>query len=600
MTRLLRLAKFLALPAFVVVGLLAVQAVVAVPTATITPVVTDDNPAGACATVRFDGAASDDEAPATTFDTFAWTIDAAPSTGPSATETFAAAGPHAVNLIASSTGTPGATATTDLSYTVPNTAPTAGVNAPGAVEPDEAFTVTGSGTDNGRIDLQEWDLDDDGVFGEAGEPDGASAQASFAASGAHEIHFRTTDNCGAVSTVATATVNVEDAAPNGTLDVAPELVLRNQPVTLTATVSDPGGAITGYEWDLNGNAVFDEPGEPETTVNSLQTSFTAAGNHRVRVRVTDNGGNQVILTNFVRVNFPPEADFGIEPSPPLIGDRVTFRATRAQDPDGTVVTYEWDLDGNGTYEHTGATPPAQAFGSAGARTASLRVTDDSGEQAVVSKSFRVGSNVRPEASFRFSPRTPQVGAEVEFTSTSDDADDRIAKHEWDFNADGRFDAQGRVVTRRFRGPGRKPVALRVTDSRGATETTTQTVTVKRKPLEPPPEVLASLGYQRYPWGLRIVALYVEVPKTTTVRVDCKGRGCPSGKFVKRSRKKRATLRFSAFADSSLRAGVKLTVISSRPGSIAEYFTWKVRGNSQRPLKLKRCKALAARQFKRCS
>jgi hypothetical protein len=599
MTRVLRLAKLLALPAFVVAGLFVVQAVIAVPTATITPVVVDDAPAGACVTVRFDGAASDDEAPATTFDTFAWTVDAAPAAGPSTTQTFAAPGPHAVNLIATSTGTPGATATADLSYTFPNTPPTAGVTAPGAVEPDEAFTATGSGTDNGRIDLQEWDLDDDGLFGEAGEPDGPSAQASFATSGAHEIHFRTTDNCGAVSTVATATVNVEDAAPLGTLDVAPEAVLRNQQVTLTATVSDPGGTIASYEWDLNGNSVFDEAGEPETTVNTLQTSFPTAGNHRVRVRVTDNGGNQVILTNFVRVNFPPEADFSIAPSPPLIGDAVTFRATRAQDPDGSVVTYEWDLDGNGSYEHTGATPPARTFNAPGARTASLRVTDNSGEQAVVSKPFTVGSNMRPEASFRFSPRSPKVGEQVEFTSTSDDADDRIVKHEWDFNRDGRFDAQGRVVTRSFSGPGRKLVVLRVTDSRGAVETSSQTVSVQRKTLKAPVDVKRSLGYIREDWGVTLVVLYVKVPARTTVKVACKGRGCPSGTFTKRSKAKRAKLRFDRLR-GSVRAGGKITVISTRKGHVPAYDTYIVRGGNRSPLLREGCKPPGAKRVRALS
>jgi hypothetical protein len=371
---------------------------------------------------------------------------------------------------------------------------------------------------------------------------------------------------------------------------------------VTATASDPGGAITLYEWDLNGNGVYGEAGDQSgAALTQVQTSFTTSGNHKVNLRVSDNSTpvRQTVVSTDVWVNFPPEADFSVNPSPPLIGDAVTFRATRANDPDGTVVGYEWDLDGNGTYEHTGATPPARTLASAGAHTASLRVTDDSGEQAVVTKTFTVGSNIRPEASFRFSPATPQVGEEVTFTSTSDDADDRIARHEWDFNFDGRYDAQGRVVTRAFKGPGKKPVVLRVTDSRGATQTTTQTLDVRRKPLKEPVDVKRSLGYIREDWGVRLVVLIVKVPARTTVKVSCKGRGCPRGTFTKRSRKKASKLRFDKLR-GSVRAGGKITVISTRPGHVPAYDTYIIRGGNRSPLLREGCKPPGAKRVRALS
>ena len=62
----------------------------------------------------------------------------------------------------------------------------------------------------------------------------------------------------------------------------------------------------------------------------------------------------------------------------------------------------------------------------------------------------VGSNVRPVASFRISPARPLENQYVTFASTSDDPDDRLTKQEWDFNGDGRYEAQGRVVSRKFK------------------------------------------------------------------------------------------------------------------------------------------------------
>ena len=43
-------------------------------------------------------------------------------------------------------------------------------------------------------------------------------------------------------------------------------------------------------------------------------------------------------------------------NPVATGQPVTFDASGSTDPDGTIVKYEWDLDGNGTYEtNTGST-----------------------------------------------------------------------------------------------------------------------------------------------------------------------------------------------------------------------------------------------------
>jgi PKD repeat protein len=218
---------------------------------------------------------------------------------------------------------------------------------------------------------------------------------------------------------------------------------------------------------------------------------------------------------------------------------------------------------------------------------------------IVAKPFTVGANIRPEASFRFGPSDPKVGQEVTFTSTSDDADDRIAKHEWDFDFDGRYDAQGRVVNRTFKKAGRRQVVLRVTDSRGATETTSQTLTIRRKPLKPPVDVKRSLGYIRQDWGITFVALIVKVPAKTKVKVSCKGRGCPRSTFTKRSKAKRAKLRFTQLK-GAVRAGAKITVVTTRKGHVPAYDTYLVRGGNRSPLLREGCKPPGAKRIRALS
>ena len=45
----------------------------------------------------------------------------------------------------------------------------------------------------------------------------------------------------------------------------------------------------------------------------------------------------------------------MRPNPAVVGQTVTFNGSGSSDPDGTITKYEWDLDGNGTYETNSGT-----------------------------------------------------------------------------------------------------------------------------------------------------------------------------------------------------------------------------------------------------
>jgi hypothetical protein len=107
------------------------------------------------------------------------------------------------------------------------------------------------------------------------------------------------------------------------------------------------------------------------------------GQHNITVRAVDKAGNYTdTATRTFDVGSLPVASFSIAPNPVLAGGTVTFTST-ATDADGPIARYEWDLDGDGTYEtDSGANASAsRAYPTAGSLTIAHRVTDSAGRAA---------------------------------------------------------------------------------------------------------------------------------------------------------------------------------------------------------------------------
>ena len=112
----------------------------------------------------------------------------------------------------------------------------------------------------------------------------------------------------------------------------------------------------------------------------------------------------------------PIAAFTTSPIPATVGADIRF-AGAAHDPDGSVARYEWDLDGDGTYETDSGTTPTVFAGALAAgvvqyRTArevkvGVRVTDDEGFRGFGSLPLRVRGQINFQPfSDRYSPLVP--------------------------------------------------------------------------------------------------------------------------------------------------------------------------------------------------
>ena len=181
--------------------------------------------------------------------------------------------------------------------------------------------------------------------------------------------------------------------PVGSFTLTPETAHLNETVTFDASSSaDPDGTITKYEWDLDGDGTF----ETNTgTTKTVTRSYTTEGTFDIRLRVTDNGNATDVSVRTLTVigNLPPNASFTAAPNPAIVGQTVTFNGSGSSDPDGTITKYEWDLDGNGTYEtNSGTTPTAtRSYTTPATLTIGLRVTDNGGKTATTTQSLIVNN-----------------------------------------------------------------------------------------------------------------------------------------------------------------------------------------------------------------
>ena len=139
---------------------------------------------------------------------------------------------------------------------------------------------------------------------------------------------------------------------------------------LTLTANAGGAAVQHYEWNVNGDGVYEtDTGSTPTLVP--QFSFPRASQVEVRAVKADG--------TFAYASMPLSPT---DPKPSLkvtgnlvAGSTVTLDGTATTDPDGLVKRYLWDTDGDGTLEtDSGPTPTVTtSYTVAGPKQATLEV-----------------------------------------------------------------------------------------------------------------------------------------------------------------------------------------------------------------------------------
>ena len=414
------------------------------PTAAFTPNCTDLD----CA---FDGSTSSD--PDGTIASYAWDFgDGNSGSGATPSHSYGSAGNYDVTLTV--TDDDGATGSTTQQVTVmaANQSPTAAFT-PSCTDLDCAFDGSGSSDPDGTIASYAW------VFGDGSAGTGATPNHSYASAGTYDVTLTVTDDDGATgATTRQVTVMAGNQSPTAVftpsctdLDCAFD----------GSTSSDPDGTIASYAWDF-GDGTSGSGATPSH-------AYASAGNYDVTLTVTDDDGATGSTTQQLTVtaaNQSPTAAF----TPSCTDLDCTFDGSASGDPDGTIASYAWDF-GDGT-SGSGATP-SHAYASAGNYDVTLTVTDDDGATGSTTQQVTVmAANQSPTAAF--TPSCTDLDCAFD-GSTSSDPDGTIASYAWDFG-DG-ISGSGATPSHAYASAGNYDVTLTVTDNTGATDATTQQVTV---------------------------------------------------------------------------------------------------------------------------
>jgi PKD repeat protein len=119
----------------------------------------------------------------------------------------------------------------------------------------------------------------------------------------------------------------------------------NSPVAFEGSAHDPDNALARYCWDFQGDGVFDTTAPSGKAVHA----FSKPGTYRAVFKaVTDDSLQWFDTATVMILNSPPIAHAGTDVFS-VKGRNVTLKGV-GEDSDDRIVRFEWDLDGNGSFD----------------------------------------------------------------------------------------------------------------------------------------------------------------------------------------------------------------------------------------------------------
>lgn len=184
------------------------------------------------------------------------------------------------------------------------------------------------------------------------------------------------------------------------------------------SVNNQSGTIELAQFVLEGIAANGTPDITFELIESESVVVQAGGS----VINTDFVGTSIAVTNAAPPNQQPQASFTAAPTSGIAPVQVDFDASGSNDPDGTIVSYDWDFgDGN-----TGnGVSPSHTYLAAGNYTVTLTVTDDDGDSDTETENISITAEQvnTPPSLDPVSDVTQTVGTNITLNFTASDPDE---------------------------------------------------------------------------------------------------------------------------------------------------------------------------------
>ncbi|MEM2899216.1 MAG: PKD domain-containing protein [Thermoplasmata archaeon] len=320
------------------------------------------------------------------------------------------------------TDSDGANATDSVVVTTTNLPPSVVLHASAtAVQVFASVTFSADASDlDGTIASYSWDFDNDGVFDFQSST--SSATFIYQALGTYTAKVVVTDDDGARAND-TITISVTNSAPIVFASANVTTATTLDTIKFTGYAYDLDGTISTYKWDFEGDGIFDFT---STTTGNTTYKYNVKGSFNAKFVVTDNlGSTQSATVSITITNIKPKIMVSVSTLNAKVGATVQFHAS-GHDDDGYITKYEWDFEGDGTYEWSSTTTgnATYVYPTAGTRSTKARITDNNGGETTASVTITVTLNHLPVlTSGSVSPSAGTVLDRYNFSVIYTDSDD---------------------------------------------------------------------------------------------------------------------------------------------------------------------------------
>ncbi len=239
-----------------------------------------------------------------------------------------------------------------------------------------------------------------------------------------------------------------------------------------------------FVWKAFQHQDYDIPNMSWT--NAIETTQVAQSYPFYKLEFVVNFSSLGDSVKFNGVYFATEGNGNASPvvmlsTNPTTGDApldVNFDLTGSYDPNGSIVSYDWDFGDGQVATQSTAVQLNHVYNDFGEYTAVVTATDNEGAsttESVTITALDPNFNYAPTASMTSNVSAGEIDLVVNFdASSSSDSDGSIVSYDWNFGDE--TTASGVIANHTYTVAGTYLVTLTVTDNEGATSSTTMSIT----------------------------------------------------------------------------------------------------------------------------